>query len=73
MITIDPQEVSAELAERQLIKDVINFNKGKTEKEYNNMIYVEDAEGNCTYTEQAQDIFNDYYDEYYSLMMDLKQ
>lgn len=36
-------------------------------------IYEDDEDGECTkYTDEAQDIFNDLYDKYYSMIDQLK-
>jgi hypothetical protein len=63
LITINKLELASELANTKL------------EKEYSDsiQIYVEEEDGITTYTEEAQDIFNLYYDEYLSLIESCKQ
>jgi hypothetical protein len=63
-ITINILEVASELAERDLIKM-----DNKTI--FPNGIYVE-TEDETSYTEEAQDIFNELYDEYYDFLLNLK-
>jgi hypothetical protein len=36
-----------------------------------NLIHMEDANG-IYYTEEAQDLFNEWYDHYYNLLLNLK-
>jgi hypothetical protein len=47
----------------------------KLEREWRDkiQIYVDEQAGVTTYTEEAQDIFNDYYDDYLSLIESCKQ
>jgi hypothetical protein len=63
LITINKLELASELANMKL------------EREWRDriQIYVDEQEGITTYTESAQDIFNDYYDEYLSLIESCKQ
>ena len=53
-ILINKIELAAELAEKKLVD---------LHGEYM-QIYVDDEAGIQIYTDEAQDIFNDYYDEY---------
>jgi len=62
LITINKLELASELAN---IKLEINW-QDKIQ------IYVDEEEGITTYTEGAQDIFNDYYDDYLSLIESCK-
>lgn len=63
LITINKIELASELASMKL------------EREWRDriQIYVDEQAGITTYTESAQDIFNDYYDEYLSLIESCKQ
>lgn len=63
LITINKIELASELASMKL------------EREWRDsiQIYVDEQDGITTYTESAQDIFNDYYDEYLSLIESCKQ
>jgi hypothetical protein len=58
LITINKLELASELASIRL-----SLQWGETIK-----IYVDENAGITTYTEEAQDIFNDYYDSYLSLI-----
>ena len=58
LITINKIELASELASIRL-----SLQWGETIK-----IYVDENAGITTYTEEAQDIFNDYYDSYLSLI-----
>jgi hypothetical protein len=62
LITINKLELASELAN---IKLEINW-QDKIQ------IYVDEEEGITTYTEEAQDIFNDYYDDYLNLIESCK-
>jgi hypothetical protein len=63
LITINKLELASELANMKL---EINW-QDKIQ------IYVDEEEGITTYTEEAQDIFNDYYDDYLNLIESCKQ
>ena len=58
LITINKIELASELASIRL-----SLQWGETIK-----IYADEDAGITTYTEEAQDIFNDYYDSYLSLI-----
>jgi len=62
LITINKLELASELASMKL------------EREWREsiQIYVDEEEGITTYTEEAQDIFNDYYDDYLNLIESCK-
>jgi len=62
LITINKIELASELANMKL---EINW-QDKIQ------IYVDEEEGITTYTEEAQDIFNDYYDDYLNLIESCK-
>lgn len=62
-VTINILELASELANLELEK---NWTDRIT-------IYEDDEDGECTkYTDEAQDIFNDYYDKYYSIIENTK-
>ena len=61
-VEINIVEAAAELAERDVQKELDD----------QTLIYVFDEEGNSTYTEQAQELFNTYYDEYFDLLLNCK-
>lgn len=60
-ITINVLELASELADKELER--IWEQRGNV-----GSLLVEDGVGNTTYNENAQDIFNDLYDEYYDLI-----
>lgn len=62
-VEINIVEAAAELAERDVKIEL-------EEKEH--LIYVFDEEGNSTYTEQAQELFNSYYDDYFDILLNCK-
>ncbi len=55
-------ELASEMAETML--NNVTLQSGKT---YTSL-YVEDENGNTSYTEEAQDLFDDYYDYIYELL-----
>jgi hypothetical protein len=63
LITINKLELASELANMKLEKEWLDRIQ----------IYVDEEEGITTYTEEAQDIFNDYYDDYLNLIESCKQ
>lgn len=62
LITINKLELASELANIKLEREWRDSIK----------IYVDEEEGITTYTEEAQDLFNEYYDEYLSLIESCK-
>lgn len=65
MIYINEVEAASLLAEKATIVELVN--RGKYESEDD--LYEEDEEsGDTRYTEEAQDVFNDWYDYYYELI-----
>lgn len=69
LVTVNIIELSCELAEKRLIEYYKQFNSSKSHEELEDMIFVEheDNESIC-YSEHAQDLFNQLYDEYYSII-----
>lgn len=63
LITINKLELASELANRKL-----EANWSDTIK-----IYEDEEAGITNYTDEAQDIFNEYYDEYLTLIESCKQ
>jgi hypothetical protein len=63
-IQINILEVASELAHKEVEK-VFNF---KAE-----LIYIEVSDDMSIYTENAQDIFNQFYDEFYDFLWNLKE
>jgi hypothetical protein len=61
-LTINVLELASELAHRELVKDWSESIK----------IYEEEEVGITVYTEEAQDLFNEYYDQYTDLILTCK-
>lgn len=61
-LTINAVELASELAEMDLEKHF----------EYSSILIYHEEDDGITYTEEAQDVFNDLYDKYYSLIDRLK-
>lgn len=61
-VTINIIELASELANMELENNWMDSIK----------VWVEDDDGDLTYTEEAQDIFNDLYDKYYSVIENTK-
>jgi hypothetical protein len=63
LITINKLELASELANRKLEANWSDSIK----------IYEDEEAGITNYTDEAQDIFNEYYDEYLTLIESCKQ
>jgi hypothetical protein len=61
-VNINIIELASELANMELENNWMDSIK----------IWVEDDDGSLSYTEEAQDIFNDLYDKYYSVIENTK-
>lgn len=61
-VTINIIELASELANMELENNWMDSIK----------VWVENDDGDLTYTEEAQDIFNDLYDKYYSVIENTK-
>jgi hypothetical protein len=61
-VTINIIELASELANMELENNWMDSIK----------VWVEDDDGSLSYTEEAQDIFNDLYDKYYSVIENTK-
>jgi hypothetical protein len=71
-ITINLTEVSEVLASKKLFEHYQLFNSEKTEEEIKDMIMFEGDDGVLYYKEEAQELFNDFYAEYWDLIKDLE-
>lgn len=69
-VTCNIVELCFELAEKRLIQYYEQFYPSKSKDEIEKMIYIEDENG-TSYTEHTQDLFNQLYDEYYTLIESL--
>ena len=61
-ITINIVELASELADLELENNWMDSIK----------VWVEEENGDLRYTEEVQDIFNDLYDKYYSMIENAK-
>jgi hypothetical protein len=59
-VTINKLELACELAHQKLVDNWQDI-----------QIFESETDGITTYTDEAQDIFNDYYDEYLTLIENL--
>jgi hypothetical protein len=59
-------QLASELADNQTKIEM--FDNDSLEEEEEALMYEFDMDGNSTYTEEAQDIFNGIYDYYYSVI-----
>lgn len=65
-------ELCSELAHKRLIEYYKEVYHHTSEEEIENMIMIDDLdEGTFVYTEQAQDMFNQLYDEYWTIIENL--
>lgn len=76
-ITINIIEVASQLAERELYlrenAAIVEFGtKYLAHSPFPNGILVEDKEGNTSYTDEAQDYFNNQYDLWWDFLYDQK-
>ena len=71
-IKINILEVSSTLANTKLFEYYKRNNYSLSQDELEDLILVEDEEGVLVYTEDAQDLFNNFYDEYYSILENLE-
>jgi hypothetical protein len=69
-ITINIVELCSELASKKLLEYYQFFNSEKTEYEIEDMISFE-IDNVISYKEEAQDMFNDFYDDYWDLIMSI--
>lgn len=58
---INVLELASELADMQVREIMVNFSD----------IYIEDSDGSTRYTEEAQDLFNEWYDSYTELIQSI--
>ena len=70
-VTLNPVEICDALATREVFNHYKLYNSGKSEDEIEDMIYVEDEKDTFILREEAQDMYNDYYDEYWTFIENL--
>ena len=66
-MNVNEIELASELANRRLIEYTDNLNESDFRFEFPNGIQI-DTDTEVYYTDEAQDIFNEYYDEYLTLI-----
>jgi hypothetical protein len=69
---INEIELASILADQKLNAYADSLNESDYEFEFPNGLLVEDEEDETSYTEEAQDVFNEYYDEYLTLIENCK-
>ena len=69
---INEIELASILADQKLNAYADNLNESDYEFEFPNGLLVEDEEDETSYTEEAQNVFNEYYDEYLTLIENCK-
>ena len=68
-VTVNVLEVASEMAERELILQ-LRGDLLKDEDTIASMLYEWDKEKECShYKEEYQDMFNEYYDKWYSFLL----
>lgn len=70
MVCVNIVELASELADNQTKIEM--FDNDSLDEEEEALMYEFDMDGNSTYTEEAQDIFNGLYDYYYSVISEWK-
>lgn len=66
-ITINAIELASNLAERDLSNFISMMSEEQYDKKFPNGTYIENDE-EVSYTEEAQDLFNEFYDEHLTLI-----
>jgi hypothetical protein len=66
--TINALELASELANSKLVDYSNSLSEEGLEMVFPNGIQKTDANGDVYYTDEAQDIFNEFYDEYLNLI-----
>jgi hypothetical protein len=67
MVLINILELASELAENQT--KIHMFNNDCLNEEEEEQMYVSHSDGTTSFTEDAQDIFNNLYDYYYNVIL----
>ena len=66
-ITINAIELASNLAERDLSNFISTLSDEQYDKKFPNGTYIENDE-EVSYTEEAQDLFNEFYDEFLTMI-----
>lgn len=67
MVLINIVELASELAENQTMIEM--FDNDSLDEEEEEQMYVTHSDGTTSFTEDAQDIFNNLYDYYYNVIL----
>jgi len=67
MVSVNIVELASELAENQTMIEM--FDNDSLDEEEEEQMYVTHLDGTTSFTEEAQDIFNNLYDYYYNLIL----
>ena len=70
-ITINAIELASNLAERDLSNFISMMSEEQYDKKFPNGTYIENDE-EVNYTEEAQDLFNEFYDEFLTMIEECK-
>ena len=70
-ITINAIELASNLAERDLSNFISMISEEQYDKKFPNGTYIENDE-EMNYTEEAQDLFNEFYDEFLTMIEECK-
>ena len=70
-ITINAIELASNLAERDLSNFISTLSDEQYDLKFPDGTYVE-TEGEIVYTEEAQDLFNEFYDEFLTMIEECK-
>ena len=70
-ITINAIELASNLAERDLSNFISTLSDEQYDKKFPNGTYIENDE-EVSYTEEAQDLFNEFYDEFLTMIEECK-
>lgn len=68
LVTVNVVELSAELAEDKLLIDFKRANPELSSEELRVKIYTKQDNGDIHYTEEAQEMFNTLYEDYFDLV-----
>jgi hypothetical protein len=71
-VKINIVELASELANRELNSYADNLSESDYRFEFPNGVTQEDDSDVITYTEEAQDMFNELYDKYYDIVLKTK-
>jgi hypothetical protein len=71
-ISINKQKTATILAELKTIEELNKLTLSDFQKQYPNGIYTQDENGDEQFSTEAQEVFNDYYDHFLSVLEECK-